>query len=396
MPLKKVAEVREDTYTGSESQTRSYKRYHFKVGASKNPASTRRWLSQTEYAELTQVQLTTPVSVGNLSVGRKTLDGIRLRGKTLWWFNDRFYVEPEAGPHPPGHQRENGTTGLVKVAGVHEETARDSFLSLEKRHRFISATSYNAFVTEPWILSTYYPHLRKLQSHHPVSVGTISLGKHQGSSLWWFKDEFYADDQHPPGQQREEGVTGLSQVAPVTPVQDAFDKEVSVRAKWHRFSIGPGFSAPRTVSDLGDKEYRDAKKLQSSEPVSLGKIMWGKHHDSTLWWYKDEFYVEKDGYTSEEVQLLLWETEHKRTRKFERLSKEMLSHRALEDARRERIPDDVRIFVWRRDDGRCVQCGSQQKLEFDHIIPVSKGGSNTARNIQLLCETCNRRKSDST
>ncbi|HAM96004.1 TPA: HNH endonuclease, partial [Candidatus Azambacteria bacterium] len=26
--------------------------------------------------------------------------------------------------------------------------------------------------------------------------------------------------------------------------------------------------------------------------------------------------------------------------------------------------------------------------------PVSKGGSTTARNIELLCESCNRKKSD--
>jgi len=58
------------------------------------------------------------------------------------------------------------------------------------------------------------------------------------------------------------------------------------------------------------------------------------------------------------------------------------------------IPDDVKLFVWRRDEGRCVKCGSQEKLEFDHIIPISKGGSNTARNIQILCEKCNREKGD--
>lgn len=55
----------------------------------------------------------------------------------------------------------------------------------------------------------------------------------------------------------------------------------------------------------------------------------------------------------------------------------------------------VKNAVWRRDHGRCVHCGSQERLEFDHIIPYSRGGSNSYRNIQLLCESCNRRKSAS-
>lgn len=58
------------------------------------------------------------------------------------------------------------------------------------------------------------------------------------------------------------------------------------------------------------------------------------------------------------------------------------------------IPQKVKDAVWRRDDGKCVQCGSKEKLEFDHIIPHSKGGHHTARNVQLLCEKCNRAKSD--
>jgi Holliday junction DNA helicase RuvB len=56
------------------------------------------------------------------------------------------------------------------------------------------------------------------------------------------------------------------------------------------------------------------------------------------------------------------------------------------------IPEKVRNRVWRRDGGKCVQCGSNKNLEFDHVIPLSKGGSNTTRNLQLLCEKCNREK----
>ncbi len=56
------------------------------------------------------------------------------------------------------------------------------------------------------------------------------------------------------------------------------------------------------------------------------------------------------------------------------------------------ITQELKNSVWNRDNGKCRECDSNQLLEFDHIIPFSKGGSNTYRNIQLLCQTCKRKK----
>ncbi len=63
-------------------------------------------------------------------------------------------------------------------------------------------------------------------------------------------------------------------------------------------------------------------------------------------------------------------------------------------SKRESIPQDVMDKVWNRDGGKCVKCGSRENLEFDHIIPFSKGGATTYRNLQLLCKKCNLEKSN--
>ena len=61
--------------------------------------------------------------------------------------------------------------------------------------------------------------------------------------------------------------------------------------------------------------------------------------------------------------------------------------------RRRLIPSEVKREVWKRDQGRCVVCGSEDELHFDHDIPYSKGGaSTTVENVQILCARHNLSK----
>ena len=59
------------------------------------------------------------------------------------------------------------------------------------------------------------------------------------------------------------------------------------------------------------------------------------------------------------------------------------------------IPSDVKLAVWKRDRGQCVQCGSTDNLHFDHVLPFSRGGTSLLpENVQLLCARHNLAKSD--
>ena len=79
-----------------------------------------------------------------------------------------------------------------------------------------------------------------------------------------------------------------------------------------------------------------------------------------------------------------------------------LSNKRLEDAgvgieplpHNRLIPSEVKKEVWKRDGGKCVQCGATKNLHFDHDLPFSKGGTSmSAKNVRLLCMKHNLEKS---
>lgn len=53
----------------------------------------------------------------------------------------------------------------------------------------------------------------------------------------------------------------------------------------------------------------------------------------------------------------------------------------------------VRSRIFKRDDYTCGYCGERGgRLECDHIIPVSRGGSHDDNNLRTACFKCNRSK----
>jgi hypothetical protein len=109
--------------------------------------------------------------------------------------------------------------------------------------------------------------------------------------------------------------------------------------------------------------------------------------------YQNAWYLVEGNFTLEQKKLLVMEDADRERIFFEKLASKFTSDAAREAAQPiQRIPEDVKIAVWRRDEGRCVDCKGRERLEFHHIVPRSKGGSSTVHNIELLCETCNRKR----
>ena len=55
-----------------------------------------------------------------------------------------------------------------------------------------------------------------------------------------------------------------------------------------------------------------------------------------------------------------------------------------------------RHMVYSRDNHQCQYCGSIKNLTIDHVMPRSRGGSNSWTNLVTACMPCNTHKGDKT
>jgi hypothetical protein len=135
------------------------------------------------------------------------------------------------------------------------------------------------------------------------------------------------------------------------------------------------------------KAVRAMDALQAVEPVDF--LQDGARR---YWWFEERFYWEDEGLSKQDVLALVREREHRAQRKLERAHAVLAQNEAPVHTRREPIPREIRLAVFQRDGGTCVECGSNFEIQFDHVIPLSMGGASTVENLQILCAPCNQRK----
>jgi hypothetical protein len=183
----------------------------------------------------------------------------------------------------------------------------------------------------------------------------------------------------------EEGTAKVQEERVHIGIPFVFDK--GAHARTHMYMVDTGY-----VMSEWDKQNSEPLHIKSEDLLRIFR-------EGSIWAFRDYLYLlEGAEYESEDVKkLYIKHFVFKKEKQFSRIKKEVERFERFDKINpvyREQIPEDVRMYVWRRDNGRCVKCNSDKNLEFDHIIPISKGGSNTERNIQLLCSDCNKKKSN--
>jgi hypothetical protein len=153
------------------------------------------------------------------------------------------------------------------------------------------------------------------------------------------------------------------------------------KRRWFVGSGTPPFEIP-------DGRWRHIAAAQIDEPQYLAT--W---RDRVFWWYDDAFYWTTAGaYNSADIKALLYTRQRQSERELEHAHAVLAASTSPAKRKREPIPKDVRLAVWARDEGRCVECRSDFDIQYDHIIPFSMGGASTVENLQLLCARCNQTK----
>jgi HNH endonuclease len=149
---------------------------------------------------------------------------------------------------------------------------------------------------------------------------------------------------------------------------------------WFVASGTPVFEIPQAIWNVMAKD-------QEIEPQFVAD-----YRDRCFWWYNNSIYWTNVAYSADDIRALLFARQRKHKRELEHAHAILAASTSPATHKRTPIPKDIKRAVWERDEGLCVECGSDFDLQYDHVIPVAMGGASTVENLQLLCAACNQSK----
>lgn len=152
----------------------------------------------------------------------------------------------------------------------------------------------------------------------------------------------------------------------------------------------PDYTSRGTLTENGKFFQAALKFKEAKEPAELIKV-YEKIKDG-IWVYNGVFELIDAWIEKSEGRNVFKFKLHVTDKTIDQKEKRAIELKDLDHNRM--IPTSVKLEVWKRDKGQCIQCGSKDNLHFDHILPYSKGGTSLkAENIQLLCARHNLSKS---
>ena len=126
--------------------------------------------------------------------------------------------------------------------------------------------------------------------------------------------------------------------------------------------------------ECSERRFLRLSTSQVDRPVLVAK-----REGRRWWWYLDRFWWDDVGLSSRDVAALVPRTDE-----------------PAPATRQDDVSPLVRFAVWCRDRGRCVDCRSSDDIEYDQIIPFSKGGLRWIANVELRCATCREQRAVNT
>jgi 5-methylcytosine-specific restriction endonuclease McrA len=131
-----------------------------------------------------------------------------------------------------------------------------------------------------------------------------------------------------------------------------------------------------------------------------------RYHEEYLKRRREDYYKNKEYYLQKNKEWRIKNRERKNQLRAEWAKKHPEKERfwsILDNARRRGAKGSFTFEEWeelkKRYNYTCPMCGRKEpeiKLTVDHIVPISKGGTNDISNIQPLCLECNLKKGTKT